>query len=179
MDDAHSGNALQPDDLTPSPLYRTFMIRCWLEEGEEPAWRFSVLEVGSQNPRRGFTRLDDLVAFLTHEMAAVEAARRAGTDRLVEVFQRAANDVTFRQAFVANPRQVLAEMGLQMPEEVIYQVVENTPDCIHIVLPPLVLEEELGGEALEARATKSALLCAPGPNSAGLIALIPGCALAS
>jgi hypothetical protein len=179
LDDAHREHALQADDLTPSPLYRTFMIRCWLEESEAPAWRFAVLEVGSQGPRRGFARLEDVVAFLVCEMAAVEAARRDGTDRLVEVFQRAASDMAYRQAFMADPRRVLAEVGLQVPEEVNYQVVENTADCVHIVLPPLLSEEGLGGEVPEARATRSVLLCAPGPNSAGMIALIPGCALAS
>jgi hypothetical protein len=179
VDNRHVEPALHADDLTPSPLYRTFMIRCWLEDCEEPAWRFAVLEVGSQAPRRGFARLEDVAAFLSRELASAEAARRAGTDRLVEVFQRAANDLAYRQAFIANPRQVLAEVGLQVPEEVNYQVVENTAERIHIVLPPLQAEEELGGEVLEARATKSALLCAPGPNSAGMIALIPSCTLAS
>lgn len=85
---------------------------------------------------------------------------------LMSVLERAANDVTFRQAFKANPRKMLAEAGLPVPEGVTYQVVENSPDCMHIVLPPLAEEDELGGEALEARATKSALLCVPGPANA-------------
>lgn len=179
MEDAHGGYPREADDLTPSPLYRTFVIRCWLEAREQPAWRFSLLEVGNTSPRRGFTRLEDLMTFLQDAMAAAEADRRAGLDRLVEVFQRATSDTAYRQAFRSDPVRVLAEAGLQVPEGITYRIMENTPDCIHIVLPPLIPEEELGGELLEARATKSDLLCAAGPSSAGMIALIPGCTLAS
>jgi hypothetical protein len=165
------------DDLTPSPIYRTFVIRCWLEAREDPAWRFSLLEIGGEDARRGFARLDDLVAFLKDVMAAAEAERRAGADRLMEVFQRATNDIAYRRAFKRDPLPVLAEAGLQVPEGITYQVVENTAGCIHIVLPPFVSEEELGGELLQARATKSTLLCAAGPDRAG-ITFIPFCNLA-
>jgi hypothetical protein len=92
---------------------------------------------------------------------------------LMSVLQRAANDVAFRQAFKANPKRVLAEAGLSVAEGVNYQVVENTPDCMHIVLPPLAEEEELGGEALEARATKSALMCLQGAG--GAVTAMPVC----
>lgn len=179
MEDARCGYPHEADDFTPSPLYRTFVIRCWLEGRKEHEWRFSLLEVGSSSPRHGFTRLDDLVAFLQAAMAAAEADRRAGIDRLVEVFQRAGSDMAYREAFKTDPVRMLAEAGLQVPEGITYRIMENTPDCIHIVLPPLIPEEELGGELLEARATKSDLLCAAGPSSAGMIALIPGCTLAS
>ena len=74
------------------------------------------------------------MAFLEREMAAAEAAQRASTDRLIEVFQRPADDGEVRRGFMANPRQVLAEAGLQLPAEVTYRVVENTSNCIHIVL---------------------------------------------
>jgi hypothetical protein len=179
MEEAHSVYPREADDLTPSPLYRTFVIRCWLEGRGQAAWRFSLLEVGSPLPRRGFARLDDLVAFLQSGMDAAEADRRAGVDRLVEVFQRATNDTAYRQAFTRDPVRVLSEAGLQVPEGITYEVVENTPERVHIVLPPLAPEGELGGEVLEARATKSALLCAAGPGRAGLIALMPGCTLGS
>ena len=85
MDDAHSGRLApyplqEADDLTPSPLYRTFVIRCWLESREAPAWRFSLLEPGSTAPRRGFTRLEDLTAFLHDAMVAMETDQRADGD---------------------------------------------------------------------------------------------------
>jgi hypothetical protein len=92
---------------------------------------------------------------------------------LMAVLQRAASDAAFRQAFKTDPKQVLAEAGLQAPEGVTYRVVENTPEVMHIVLPQMAEEEELGGEALEARATKSALLCTPG--EAGMVTLMPVC----
>ena len=75
----------------------------------------------------------------------------------MSVLERAASDVAFRQALKANPRQVLAEVGLPVPAGTTYQVVENTPDRVHIVLPPLAPEKDLGGEVLEPRATKSIL----------------------
>lgn len=178
MDDAHRGYP-QEAVLPPSPLYRTFVLRCWLEGCEAPAWRFSLLEVGSTSPRRGFTRPEDLVAFLQTAMAETEADRRVDLDRLVEVFQTASGDKAYRQAFIADPRRVLAEAGLTVPEEITYRVVENTPDSIYIVLPPLWSEEDLDGDLPGARAAQSVLLCAAGPNQAGLIPLIPGCTLAS
>lgn len=92
---------------------------------------------------------------------------------LMSVLARAGSDVAFRQALKANPRKVLAEAGLQTPEGTTYHVVENTPDVMHIVLPPLAEEEELGGEALEARATKTALWCVPGPG--GAVTVMPVC----
>jgi hypothetical protein len=92
---------------------------------------------------------------------------------LMAVLQRAASDLAFRQALKANPGQVLAEAGLQMPEGMRYEVLENSADCIHIVLPPLAEEEELGGEALEARATKTMAMCWPGPG--GAVTMMPVC----
>jgi hypothetical protein len=92
---------------------------------------------------------------------------------LMSVLEHASSDLEFRQALKANPKKVLAEAGLKMAEGVTYEVLENTPDCMHIVLPPLAPEEELGGEVLEARATKTALWCIPGPYNA--VTAMPVC----
>jgi hypothetical protein len=97
-------------------------------------------------------------------------------DPLMDVLQQATTDPEFREALKANPGKVLAEAGVDVPKGVDCEVLENTPDKLHIVLPPLVEEDELGGEALEARATKSALLCAPG--EAGMVTLMPVCIVA-
>ena len=97
-------------------------------------------------------------------------------DPLMDVLQRATTDPDFREALKANPAKILAEAGIQVPEGIDYEVIENTPDKFHIVLPPLVEEDELSGEALEARATKSALLCTPG--EAGMVTLMPVCIVA-
>jgi hypothetical protein len=97
-------------------------------------------------------------------------------DPLMDVLQRATTDPDFREALKANPAKVLAEAGVQVPEGIDYEVLENTPDKLHIVLPPLAEDTELSGEALEARATKSALLCTPG--EAGMVTLMPVCIVA-
>ncbi len=44
---------------------------------------------------------------------------------------------------------------------------------MHIVLPQMAEEEELGGEVLEARATKTVAVCFPGPG--GAVTLMPVC----
>ncbi|MFX1411598.1 MAG: NHLP leader peptide family RiPP precursor [Promethearchaeota archaeon] len=100
----------------------------------------------------------------------------AQTDPLMSALQRATTDPEYRAALKADPAGVLAEAGVDVPAGITYQVVENTPDTVHIVLPPLVEEDELGGEVLEPRATKSALLCPPGPG--GLITFIEVCIVA-
>ncbi|MFN8497211.1 MAG: hypothetical protein U0641_05085 [Anaerolineae bacterium] len=47
---------------------RAFLVRCW-QDGHTrgdgaPAWRFSVEEIGEDHRRYGFTRFEDLTAFL-------------------------------------------------------------------------------------------------------------------
>ena len=122
---------------------------------------------------------DDASSSSTPSSTPTVTVDRDRLDRLVEVFQTASGDKAYRQAFIADPRRVLAEAGLTVPEEITYRVVENTPDSIYIVLPPLWSEEDLDGDLPGARAAQSVLLCAAGPNQAGLIPLIPGCTLAS
>jgi hypothetical protein len=97
-------------------------------------------------------------------------------DKLVDVLQRATTDPEYRASLKADPVGVLEAAGVEVPEGVTYTVVENTPDHAHIVLPPLAEEDELGGEVLEARATKSALFCTPGEG--GIVTLMPVCIIA-
>ena len=94
-------------------------------------------------------------------------------DPLMEVMRRAMTDPAYREALKADPAKVLSEAGLEVPEGVSYEVLENTSDKVHIVLPPLAEEDELAGEALETRATKSALFCMPGPG--GRVTAMPIC----
>jgi hypothetical protein len=59
---------------TRSLPYRSFILRCWQEcvasaEGR-PTWRFSLLEVGSVEPRRAFANLQTLLAFLAEQTGA-------------------------------------------------------------------------------------------------------------
>ncbi|MBU0490456.1 MAG: NHLP leader peptide family RiPP precursor [Chloroflexi bacterium] len=100
----------------------------------------------------------------------------AHKDTLMDVLQRATTDPAYRASLKADPAGVLTAAGVDVPEGIRYTVVENTPDQVHIVLPPLTEEDELGGEALEARATKTTLLCPPGPG--GMVTIMPVCIIA-
>ena len=57
--------------------YRAYLLRCW-REGEEvpgkaPRWRFSVEEVlPGRHPKRGFSNLEALLAFLQSELVGGE-----------------------------------------------------------------------------------------------------------
>ena len=52
---------------------RAYLLRCWQEgesaRGEEPNWRFLIEEISPERRRRGFSRLEELVAFLRAELA--------------------------------------------------------------------------------------------------------------
>ena len=60
-----------------------------------------------------------------------------------QVMERSVKDETFRQQMLSNPRQVLAdEYGVNIPANVSIQVVEDTPNNVHLVLPP---KAQVGG----------------------------------
>jgi hypothetical protein len=62
-----------------SSTQRAYLLRCWWEggdsPGEAPRWRFSVEEVLSKQPRRGFDDLEAVFGFLRAEMAGGEDER--------------------------------------------------------------------------------------------------------
>ncbi len=66
-------DTLEETDAGHEERYRAFLLRCWLETppgpGEDPAWRFALLEAGRDRPH-GFSTLDDVAAFLRGELAA-------------------------------------------------------------------------------------------------------------
>lgn len=90
-------------------------------------------------------------------------------DAFLDVLQRATKDAEYREALKEDPTQVLADAGVAVSPDVDYEVIEDTPDKVHIILPPM--EKDLGVETLEARATKSALACTPGEG--GMVTLQP------
>ncbi|MBM9466146.1 NHLP leader peptide family RiPP precursor [Nakamurella leprariae] len=62
---------------------------------------------------------------------------------------RAATDPEFRAALLADPRRVLAELGLELPAEVSVRVVESTVTDLRIALPPALPDDvELSEDAL-------------------------------
>ena len=53
-----------------------------------------------------------------------------------QLVQRATSDPAVRKQLVADPRATLAEAGVQLPEGLKVEVLENTDTVIHLVLPP-------------------------------------------
>lgn len=51
--------------------YVAFLLRCWLEETNgEPAWRFTLVQLGDKGLKRGFASLEDMTAYLRLALAA-------------------------------------------------------------------------------------------------------------
>jgi hypothetical protein len=53
-------------------IYRAFLLRCWQEADAGPAgdaaWRFTLVQLGQGQTRKGFACLEDLVAYLRGEL---------------------------------------------------------------------------------------------------------------
>ncbi len=69
-----------------------------------------------------------------------------------QVVARAWSDEDFKQRLLLNPRSVLAEHGLEMPQDMEVQVMEDGPQVRHFILPPspaseLADEDLVGSEA--------------------------------
>ena len=56
-------------------------------------------------------------------------------NKLGDLIMKAWEDETFKQRLVENPRVLLEEHGINVPDDVEVVVVENTPKRIHVVLP--------------------------------------------
>jgi len=52
-----------------------------------------------------------------------------------EIVARAWRDAAFKQQLLSNPKAVLTEAGMSVPEGTQLQVVEDTPTLRHLVLP--------------------------------------------
>ncbi|MBD2287754.1 NHLP leader peptide family natural product precursor [Microcystis wesenbergii FACHB-1317] len=52
-----------------------------------------------------------------------------------EIVARAWRDAAFKQQLLGNPKTVLTEAGMSVPEDVELQVVQDTPTLRHLVLP--------------------------------------------
>jgi hypothetical protein len=58
-------------------------------------------------------------------------------DKLNELLVKCWHDAEIRKRFIANPKGVLAENGIDLPPEVEIVVVEDTARKAHVVLPPM------------------------------------------
>jgi hypothetical protein len=65
-----------------------------------------------------------------------------------KVVAKAWADEDFKAKLVADPKTVLKENGLAIPDDVEYRIVENTDKIVHLILP-LKPTEQLSEEDLE------------------------------
>ena len=56
-------------------------------------------------------------------------------DALAQLFSACCKDEALKARFMAEPRVVLKEHGLDVPDGIDVKVVENADDCVHITLP--------------------------------------------
>lgn len=66
-----------------------------------------------------------------------------------QVVAKAWADAAYKERLKADPAAVLAEQGLDVPDDVEVRVVENTDNVVYLTLPPPP-SEELSDDALEA-----------------------------
>ena len=56
-------------------------------------------------------------------------------NQLAELFAACWKDDALKQRFMSDPKAVLAEYGMDVPDGMDVKVVENADDCVHITLP--------------------------------------------
>ena len=72
---------------------------------------------------------------------------------LTDLFAACWKDDALKSRFMADPKAVLAERGIKMPDGIDVNVVENTDNTVHITLPQApgghaeLSDEELAGAA--------------------------------
>lgn len=72
-------------------------------------------------------------------------------DLMVEM----AKDPKLKKRFVENPRGVLAERGIEVPEGMTVKVLEDSDNVRHIVLPHFPSSDSPGAQEMEKRILKS------------------------
>ena len=70
-----------------------------------------------------------------------------------ELFAACWKDEALKQRFMADPKAVLAERGIDMPDNIDVKVVENSDNTVHITMPMAPIGgNELSDEELSAAA---------------------------
>lgn len=69
---------------------------------------------------------------MADSQARMRPAIQAGWRNIIA---RAWSDDEFKRKLIEDPHAVLADAGLPVSQDVNYVVVENEPQCIHLVLP--------------------------------------------
>ena len=69
---------------------------------------------------------------------------------LAELFTACWKDEALKARFMADPKAVLKEHGMDVPEGIDVNVVQNADDCVHITLPaPPAASDELSDDDLD------------------------------
>ena len=88
---------------------------------------------------------------------------------LNQLFVACWKDEALKQRFMADPKAVLKEHGLDVPDRIDVKVVENADDCVHITLPaPTAGDMELTDDELSNAAGGAGEAPAPGTTPYGL-----------
>ena len=74
-------------------------------------------------------------------------------NQLAELFSACWKDEALKARFLADPKAVLAEHGIAVPDGMSVKVVENADDCVHITLPAAPPE---GSDVSDAELTNAA-----------------------
>ena len=72
-------------------------------------------------------------------------------NQLAALFAACWKDESLKARFMADPKAVLAEYDMPVPDGIDVKVVQNADDCVHITLPPRP-SDDLSDEELEAAA---------------------------
>jgi len=59
-----------------------------------------------------------------------------------KVVAKAWADANFKAKLLADPKTVLKENGVEIPDDVEFRIVENTDKVVHLILPARQLSEE-------------------------------------
>ena len=71
-------------------------------------------------------------------------------NKLAELFAACWKDEALKARFMADPKAVLAEYGMDVPDEIDVNVVENSDNTVHITLPASPSKDsELSDKELE------------------------------
>ncbi len=71
---------------------------------------------------------------------------------LAELFAACWKDDALKQRFMNDPKQVLAEYDMPVPDGMDVKVVENADNCVHITMPAAPGGNDLSDEELTAAA---------------------------
>jgi hypothetical protein len=65
-----------------------------------------------------------------------------------QFFERVRTDETFKQRFLKEPKSVLTEIGIEIPDSVEIKIHEDTPTLKHLVIPADTSSDELNESEL-------------------------------